>query len=72
MQPVFPYTWDFTRIFGCEKIERELGWKPRYGLREGLADSYHWYRQAGLHERPWDFSYEARVAQAIHANRWPP
>ncbi len=71
-QPVFPYNWDFTRIFSIEKITEETGWRPRIKLPEGLADSYRWYRQAGLHERPWDFSYEARVVQAIHANRWPP
>ncbi len=69
---VFPYNWDFSRIFSIEKIGEHLGWRPQISLREGLADSYRWYRQAGLHERPWDFAYEERVAEAIRTDRWPP
>lgn len=28
----------------CSKIERELGWKPRTGFREGLTETIQWYR----------------------------
>jgi nucleoside-diphosphate-sugar epimerase len=27
------------------KIQRELGWEPRFGLREGLARSVEYYRK---------------------------
>jgi UDP-glucose 4-epimerase len=31
------------------KIERELGWRPRVALREGLARTLEYYREAGEH-----------------------
>ncbi len=70
--PFFPYNWDYSRIFSIEKIERELGWRPAIMLSEGLADSYRWYKSAGLGQSSWDFGYEGRVAAAIRENRWPP
>jgi nucleoside-diphosphate-sugar epimerase len=28
-------------------LMHDSGWKPVYDLREGLAQTYHWYRKAG-------------------------
>ncbi len=28
----------------CSKAKRQLGWKPKYTLREGLAETIDWYR----------------------------
>ncbi len=64
-QPVYPYAWDFSRIFSCDKIAEHLGWRPEINLRAGLEDCYRWYKEAGLDKHPWDFSYEAKVAATI-------
>jgi dTDP-glucose 4,6-dehydratase len=31
----------------CTKIEKELGWRPRIGFAEGLAETVRWYREHG-------------------------
>ena len=41
---------DLTRLdWTCEldPVERELGWRPRVSLRQGLAEAADWYREAG-------------------------
>lgn len=30
----------------CEKIQRELGWKPRFEYKDSLADTVNWYLQS--------------------------
>ncbi|RLG18143.1 sugar dehydratase [Candidatus Micrarchaeota archaeon] len=32
------------QTLSCEKAERILGWKPKYGLERGLKESIKWYR----------------------------
>jgi UDP-glucose 4-epimerase len=32
------------RLADVSKAERELGWRPEYGLRDGLADLVNWWR----------------------------
>ncbi|MCH8284532.1 MAG: NAD-dependent epimerase/dehydratase family protein [Chloroflexi bacterium] len=67
--PVFPYNWDFSRIFSIQKIADHLGWRPRIGLREGLEDCYRWYKERRLDQAPWDFAYEQEVARSIPTAR---
>jgi GDP-L-fucose synthase len=43
--------WDFTKPNGTPRkvmnVDRikALGWKPKIGLREGIEDTYQWYKQ---------------------------
>ena len=37
-----------TRSFDIGRVRRELGWRPRVGLAEGLERTVAWYRQEGL------------------------
>ena len=35
-----------TSLFlDCEKAEKQLGWKPKYSLEEGLKKTIEWYRE---------------------------
>jgi dTDP-glucose 4,6-dehydratase len=34
---------DFRYAIECSRIERELGWQPRFRLEEGLAETVRWY-----------------------------
>jgi len=34
---------DFRYALDCKKIHRELKWKSRINLNEGLADTFQWY-----------------------------
>ncbi|MBI2742744.1 MAG: dTDP-glucose 4,6-dehydratase [Chlamydiales bacterium] len=36
---------DFRYALNTEKIRREIGWKPRHTLKEGLAKTVSWYLQ---------------------------
>jgi nucleoside-diphosphate-sugar epimerase len=41
---------DLTRLdWTCEldPVERELGWRPKVSLRQGMAEAADWYREAG-------------------------
>ena len=39
-----------TTHFSIEAAKRDLGWEPEIGLQKGLAQTFDWYRQAGLLE----------------------
>jgi nucleoside-diphosphate-sugar epimerase len=49
--PIFPRRVDWyrqNRAFRIEKAKRDLGYKPRVGLDEGLKRTYQWYRAEGM------------------------
>lgn len=55
---------DYRYAMDFSKIQRELGWKPKHDLEEGLASTVDWY----LNHRPWldavlDDSYRAYYVQ---------
>ena len=35
----------FSQYLSAEKAQRMLGWRPRYSLDEGLAETIGWYRE---------------------------
>jgi nucleoside-diphosphate-sugar epimerase len=37
-----------NRAFNIEKAKKELGYQPKVGLEEGLANTAEWYRETGL------------------------
>jgi len=48
--PIFPRRVDWfrqTRAFDIGRAKRELGYEPRYTLREGLERTVEWYRSSG-------------------------
>lgn len=48
--PIFPRRVDWfrqVRAFSIEKAERELGYKPKVGIDEGLRKTAEWYNQQG-------------------------
>jgi nucleoside-diphosphate-sugar epimerase len=65
--PVFGQNLVYERhaIHTTHKLRRELGIRPRYTLAAGLAHTWAWYRSAGLHERPIDFSFEDQLLAKI-------
>ena len=45
--PIFPRRVDWyrqNRAFNIDKAKRDLGYRPRVGLDEGLRRTYDWYR----------------------------
>lgn len=38
---------DRRYALNCQKIERELGWRPRISLEDGLRETIEWYRKNG-------------------------
>ncbi len=49
--PIFPRRVDWyrqNRAFRIDKAKRDLGYRPRVGLDEGLRRTAEWYRQVGI------------------------
>jgi nucleoside-diphosphate-sugar epimerase len=67
--PVFGQNlaYDCHAVHTTWKLRRELGVAPRYTLASGLAQTWEWYRSAGLHERAIDTSFEDRILSTIGA-----
>jgi len=40
-----------NRAYSVEKAKRELGYKPKYDLKTGLAETIEWYREHGFIKR---------------------
>jgi nucleoside-diphosphate-sugar epimerase len=53
--------YDCHAVHTTHKIRRELDLRWRYSLPSGLAQTWKWYRDEGLADRPVDFSFEDRV-----------
>lgn len=48
--PIYPRRVDWfrqTRAFNIDRAKRELGYRPRFTLREGLEETAGWYRRHG-------------------------
>jgi nucleoside-diphosphate-sugar epimerase len=48
--PLYPRRLDFfvkDRAFSIAKAQRELGYRPKVDLEDGLRRTFEWYRQAG-------------------------
>jgi len=67
--PVFGQNLVYERhaVHTTHKLRLDLSIRPRYTLASGLAHTWDWYRTAGLHERPIDFSFEDQLLAKIGA-----
>jgi nucleoside-diphosphate-sugar epimerase len=59
--------YDCHAVHTTHKLRAELGVRPRYTLAEGLRQTWRWYRDLGLHERPIDFALEDRLLAKLGA-----
>jgi nucleoside-diphosphate-sugar epimerase len=53
--------YDCHAVHTTHKVRRDLDLRWRYTLPSGLAQTWKWYREQGLADRPVDFSFEDRV-----------
>jgi nucleoside-diphosphate-sugar epimerase len=67
--PVFGQNlvYDCHAVHTTTKLRTELGLRPRYTLHGGLAQTWQWYRGAGLADRAIDFSFEDQLLSKIGA-----
>lgn len=57
--------YDCHAVHTTDKIRRDLDVRWRYTLGSGLAQTWRWYCEQGLAERPLDLSFEDRVLAAL-------
>ncbi|MBI2527584.1 MAG: NAD-dependent epimerase/dehydratase family protein [Candidatus Rokubacteria bacterium] len=67
--PVFGQNlvYDCHAVHTTHKLRLDLGIRPRYTLRSGLAQTWDWYRATGLVEREGDFAFEDRLLATLGA-----
>jgi nucleoside-diphosphate-sugar epimerase len=54
-------------VHTTHKARWDLGLRPRYTLASGLAQTWRWYRDQGLGERPVDFAFEDQLLASLRA-----
>lgn len=54
-------------VFSLAKARRELGWEPELTLREGLTESWEWFRAEGRDWYEYDFSHDGAVLERLRA-----
>ena len=57
-QQLYPFEWAVSRIYSTDKARRDLGWSPRFHMRDGLEMTYRWWLAEGMDKEAWDFSNE--------------
>jgi UDP-glucose 4-epimerase len=57
--------YDCHAVYTTSKLRAGLGFRPRYTLAAGLAQTFEWYVREGLDRRQIDFSVEDRILRAI-------
>jgi nucleoside-diphosphate-sugar epimerase len=65
--PVFGQNlvYDCHAVHTTHRLRLELGVRPRYTLRAGLAQTWEWYRREGLLDRPHDFAFEDQLLASL-------
>ena len=58
---IFPYPYNFTRVYAIDQAKRDFDWSPRYDVRSGMAMTYRWWLDQDLDKEVWDFSHEDRA-----------
>ena len=57
-QQIYPFEWAMSRIYSADRARRDLGWSPKFHMRDGLEMTYRWWLNQGLDKEAWDFSNE--------------
>lgn len=57
-QQLYPFEWAVSRVYSTDKARRDLGWSPKFHMRDGLEMTYRWWLAEGLDKEVWDFSNE--------------
>ncbi len=68
-EEIYPFEWRVSNLYSIERARRELDWKPRYEMRDGLAMTYEWWTQQD--DQEWDFSHEDRAIRMIGRQATP-
>lgn len=48
-------------LYSIDKVRRDLGWEPRWGLEAGYRDSFRWWADGGRERYEYDFSLDDEV-----------
>lgn len=52
-------------VFSIDKARRELGWEPKFGLEDGLRDSYRWFHEEGRNSYEFDYTQDDQVLASL-------
>ena len=66
---IYPFEWRVSNLYSIERARRELDWKPKYEMRDGLAMTYEWWTRHDDGE--WDFSHEDRALRMVGPQATP-
>jgi nucleoside-diphosphate-sugar epimerase len=67
VQKVAPHihAWNSSVFFSSDRLRKDTGWEPEYTFPAMVAQTYEWYRQEGIDEKEFDFSFEDALLERL-------
>ena len=61
--------WNKSVLFGIERLQRDVGWRPEFGFPAAVEHTYAWFRQQRLHETlAFDWSWEDQLLALVKSH----
>jgi nucleoside-diphosphate-sugar epimerase len=59
------HRWNQSTVFSIDRLRTDIGWEPRHTFTSMAEDTFRWWHDAGLADRPHDWSFEDNLLEVI-------
>lgn len=57
--------WNRSTVFSIDRLRHDVGWEPQHTFASMADDTFRWWHDTGLADRPHDWSFEDNILAAI-------
>ena len=57
--------WNRSTVFSIDRVRTDVGWEPEHTFASMVDDTHRWWRDAGLADRPHDWTFEDNLLEVI-------